>query len=103
MAGTLQKLMDARLTQRVPLNKGQSDALKVIILADSRSNALLVGGGRDGFEMVEALAKQLDTAGAALSGRIRLIPLQFADRLNPRMPFSLYVQAIKRGAISSAG
>ncbi|KAF0179089.1 MAG: type II and III secretion system protein [Limisphaerales bacterium] len=79
VAGTLQKLMDARLTQRVTLNKGQSDALKVIILADSRSNALLVGGGRDGFEMVEALAKQLDTAGAALSGRIRLIPLQFAD------------------------
>ena len=79
VAGTLQKLMDARLTQRVTLNKGQSDALKVIILADSRSNALLVGGGRDSFEMVEALAKQLDTAGTALSGRIRLIPLQFAD------------------------
>lgn len=79
VAGTLQKLMDARLTQRVTLNKGQGDALKVIILADPRSNALLVGGGRDGFEMVEALAKQLDTAGTALSGRIRLIPLQFAD------------------------
>ncbi|MEQ2007570.1 MAG: secretin N-terminal domain-containing protein [Limisphaerales bacterium] len=79
VAGTLQKLMDARLTQRVTLNKGQSDALKVIILADSRSNALLIGGGRDGFEMVEVLAKQLDTAGTALSGRIRLIPLQFAD------------------------
>ena len=79
VAGTLQKLMDARLTQRVTLNKGQGDALKVIILADSRSNALLVGGGRDGFEMVETLAKQLDTAGPALSGRIRLIPLQFAD------------------------
>jgi len=79
VAGTLQKLMDARLTQRVTLNKGQSDALKVIILADPRSNALLVGGGRDSFEMVEALAKQLDTAGTALSGRIRLIPLQFAD------------------------
>ena len=79
VASTLQKLMDARLTQRVPLNKGQSDALKVIILADSRSNALLVGGGRDGFEMVQTLAKQLDTAGPALSGRIRLIPLQFAD------------------------
>ena len=79
VASTLQKLMDARLTQRVPLNKGQSDALKVIILADSRSNALLVGGRRDGFEMVQTLAKQLDTAGPALSGRIRLIPLQFAD------------------------
>ncbi|NDB74079.1 MAG: hypothetical protein EB141_00265, partial [Verrucomicrobia bacterium] len=79
VAGTLQKLMDARLTQRVTLNKGQSDALKVVILADTRSNSLLIGGGRDSFEMVETLAKQLDTAGPALSGRIRLIPLQFAD------------------------
>ncbi|MFA6543716.1 MAG: secretin N-terminal domain-containing protein [Limisphaerales bacterium] len=79
VAGTLQKLMDARLTQRVSLNKGQSDALKVVILADSRSNALLVGGGRDSFEMVETLARQLDQAGPALSGRIRLIPLQYAD------------------------
>lgn len=79
VAGTLQKLMDARLTQRVTLNKGQADALKMVILADTRSNSLLIGGGRDSFEMVEALAKQLDNAGPALSGRIRLIPLQFAD------------------------
>lgn len=79
VAGTLQKLMDARLTQRVTLNRGQADALKIIVLADTRSNALLVGGGRDSFELVETLAKQLDTAGPALSGRIRLIPLQFAD------------------------
>ncbi len=79
VAGTLQKLMDARLTQRVTLNKGQADALKIVILADTRSNSLLIGGGRDSFEMVEALAKQLDNAGPALSGRIRLIPLQFAD------------------------
>ena len=79
VAGTLQKLMDARLTQRVTLNKGQSDALKVVILADPRSNALLVGGGRDAFDMVQALAKQLDTAAPALSGRIRLVAVQFAD------------------------
>jgi len=79
VAGTLQKLMDARLTQRAQLNKSQADALKVIILADQRSNALLVGGGRDAFDMVQMLAKQLDTPGAALSGRIRLVAVQFAD------------------------
>jgi type II secretory pathway component GspD/PulD (secretin) len=79
VAGTLQKLMDARLTQRAQVNKAAVDALKVIILADQRSNALLVGGGRDAFEMVQALARQLDTAGPALSGRIRLVAVQFAD------------------------
>lgn len=79
VAVTMQKLMDARLTQRAQANKGQADALKVIILADQRSNALLVGGGRDAFDMVQALAKQLDTAGPALAGRIRLVAVQFAD------------------------
>jgi type II secretion system protein D len=79
IAATVQRLMDARVTQRATLNQGSADALKVTILADPRSNALLVAGGREAFEMVESLAKQLDRAGPALSGRIRLIPVQFAD------------------------
>ncbi len=79
VAPTLQKLMDARVTQRATLNQGQADALKVIIMADQRSNALIVGGAREGFELVQNLAQQLDQAAPALSGRIRLIPMQFAD------------------------
>jgi type II secretory pathway component GspD/PulD (secretin) len=79
VAPTLQKLMDARVTQRATLNAGQADALKVIIMADQRSNALLVGGSREGFELVQNLAKQLDLASPALSGRVRLIPLKYAD------------------------
>lgn len=79
VAITLQKLMDARVTQRATLNQGQADALKVIIMADQRSNSLLIGGAREGFELVQNLAKQLDLAGPALSGRVRLVSLQFAD------------------------
>ena len=79
VAATIQKLMDARITQRASLNQGTADTLKVIVMADQRSNALLVGGSKDSFELVESLAKQLDTASPALSGRVRLIPLQFAD------------------------
>jgi type II secretory pathway component GspD/PulD (secretin) len=79
VAPTLQRLMDARMTQRATLNQGQADALKVIIMADQRSNALLVGGAKEGFELVQALAKRLDQAAPALSGRIRLIPIQYAD------------------------
>jgi len=75
----LQKLMDARVTQRATLNAGSADALKVVILSDTRSNALLVGGGKEAFELVESLAKQLDQASPALAGRIRVIPVQHAD------------------------
>ncbi len=76
---TLQKLMDARVTQRATLNQGQADTLKVVIIPDQRSNSLLVGGGREAFEMVQSLAKQLDNAGPALAGRVRLIPMKYAD------------------------
>jgi type II secretory pathway component GspD/PulD (secretin) len=79
VAATVQRLMDARLTQRASLNKGQADLLKVVVMADTRSNSLLVGGSKDSFETVEALARQLDKPGAALSGRIRIIPLTQAD------------------------
>ena len=57
VAGTLQKLMDARVTQRATLNKGQADLLKVVIFADERSNSLLIGGSHDTFELVDALAR----------------------------------------------
>jgi type II secretory pathway component GspD/PulD (secretin) len=79
VAPTLQKLMDARVTQRATLNQGAADALKVIIMYDQRSNSLLVGGAREGFDLVRTLAKQLDDAAPALSGRVRLIPMKFAD------------------------
>lgn len=79
VAANIQRLMDARITQRATLNKGAVDTLKVTIIPDQRSNALLVAGSRDTFEMVESLAKQLDKAGPALSGKIRLIPMEFAD------------------------
>ena len=79
VAATLQRVMDARVTQRAALNAGAADALKTIIIADTRSNALLVGGSREAFDLVESLAKQLDEASPALSGRIRIIPVVHAD------------------------
>ncbi len=79
VAGTLQRLMDARLTQRAALQKQSADSLKVVVMADERSNSLLVGGSKDSFELVQSLASQIDQAEPALSGQIRLIPLQYAD------------------------
>ncbi len=79
LAGTLQRLVDARITARASANRGSADGLKIIIMADPRSNSLLVGGSRDGFELVESLARQLDKSGPALSGQIRIIAITNAD------------------------
>jgi len=82
IAGQLQRLMDARVQQRSSLGKNQAEAYRVLIIPDPRSNSLLVGGSKDSFELVEALAKQLDQAPTALSGQIRQVVLQYADARN---------------------
>jgi type II secretion system protein D len=79
LAGTLQRLVDARVTARAAANRGTAETLKVIILSDPRSNSLLVSGSREGYELVEGLARQLDRSGPALSGQVRLIVVTNAD------------------------
>ena len=79
LAATIQRLMDARVLQRSTLSKSQADALRVMVMGDDRSNSLLVAGSKDGYELVEQLARQLDQAESALSGKIRLVPLKYAD------------------------
>ncbi len=79
VASSLQKLLDARLQQRGNLGKQEAASLKVIVIGDPRTNSLLVGGSKENFELVKSLASQLDAAGPALSGRIRIVPLTHAD------------------------
>lgn len=79
LAGTLQKLMDQRVTRQGSLGKGQADSLRVLIVAEARSNSLLVGGGKDAFELVQSLAQKLDQAAPALSGGVRIVGLEYAD------------------------
>jgi type II secretion system protein D len=79
LAVTVQRLLDARVTQQIGLGRQEANALRALVIADPRSNSLLVGGSRDSFELVEALVKELDQASPDLSGRIRIVPLNHAD------------------------
>ena len=78
LSGTIQQLMEARV---VRLNNGgrRDPSQSVTIIAESRSNSLLVTGGQDAFELVKSLAEKLDEAPPAISGTIRLITLKYAD------------------------
>ncbi|HMJ66623.1 MAG TPA: secretin N-terminal domain-containing protein, partial [Candidatus Binatia bacterium] len=82
LAAQLQKLLDARVTQKTAMGRGQADALRVLLVAEPRSNSLLIGGSKDSFELVQTLASQLDKAATALSGKIRQVTLQYADARN---------------------
>ncbi|MEY4689979.1 MAG: putative type secretion system protein precursor [Verrucomicrobiota bacterium] len=79
LAGTLQRLMDQRVARQGSLGKGQADSLKVLVLPEPRSNSLLVGGGKDAYELVESLARKLDDAAPGLTGGVRIVPLEYAD------------------------
>ncbi|RPI59527.1 MAG: hypothetical protein EHM48_08735, partial [Planctomycetaceae bacterium] len=75
LATTLQKMMDARVQRLTSLGVKDADAVKVVIVADARSNSLIVGGSAEGYELVKSLAQQLDTTSPALGGQVQIFPL----------------------------
>jgi type II secretion system protein D len=79
LSSTIQKLMDARVNRLNQSGRDRSQSQQVSILPEPRSNSLLVTGGQDAFELVKALAEQLDEAPPAISGTIRLVSLNYAD------------------------
>jgi type II secretion system protein D len=79
LAPILQSMMDARVQRVATLGQADAEALRMIITADVRSNSLMVGGSAEGFELVKSLAQQLDDAGPAIVGQIKLLPLKFAN------------------------
>jgi type II secretion system protein D len=79
LAPILQQMMDARVQRLTSLGAADADAVKVIVIADARSNSLMVGGSPEGFDLVKTLADQLDAAGPALVGQIQLLPLKHAN------------------------
>ncbi len=76
VAPTLQRLMDERIKQKGSLGRQTAETLRVIIIADPRTNCLLVGGNKENYELVKSLAEQLDQAAPGLGGQVRLVPLK---------------------------
>lgn len=75
VASVLQRILDARAAQQ-----GQGpQAMKSLVIADPRSNSLIVAGSNDIFELVGHLVTQLDTSGPSLSGQIRFVTLKNAN------------------------
>jgi len=79
LAATLQTMMDARVQRQASLGIGDAESLRVIVVADARSNSLIVGGSADGYAVVKDLAESLDGAAPALGGQVQLIPLKHGN------------------------
>jgi len=79
LASTLTEMMDARVQRMEALGIGEAEALRVIIVADERSNSLIVGGSAESFGIVKDLATQLDGANPALGGQVQIHPLKHGN------------------------
>jgi type II secretory pathway component GspD/PulD (secretin) len=79
LAPILQKMLDARVQRAAALGQLDSERLRMLVAADTRSNSLIVAGSIDGFGLVKSLAEQLDAAGPALGGEIQILPLKHAN------------------------
>jgi type II secretion system protein D len=76
VASILQRMMDARVQRQQSLGLKDAEALRTVILADARSNSLIVGGSTESFQIVRDLATKLDTASPALAGQVQVLPLE---------------------------
>lgn len=79
LAPILQGMMDARVERQTSLGVADAEALRVLVMADPRSNSLIVGGSKESYDLVKSLAEQLDNAGPALSGQVQVLPLKYAN------------------------
>lgn len=82
LATTLQRLMDARVQRQATIGPNDAEAMRVMIVADPRSNSLIVGGSAESFEIVKTLALQLDGASPALGGMVQIFPLTHGNAGN---------------------
>lgn len=75
LADSIQQMMDARVQRQQSLGIQDAEALRVIVVADERSNSLIVGGSAESFQLVKDIAMQLDAAPPAIGGTIQMVSL----------------------------
>ncbi|MBL9149386.1 MAG: hypothetical protein JNM94_11895 [Phycisphaerae bacterium] len=79
LAPMIQTLMDARLDRLRKVQPETADLERVSIVADGRTNALVVAAGADTYAVVERLAKDLDQPETAESGLLQVVSVRKAN------------------------
>jgi len=84
IAPIVQRMMDARLERLREVQPESADLEKALVIADDRTNSLVVAAGNDTFETVRRLARDLDEAPVAETGEVAVVyvPGGGVDRLS---------------------
>ncbi|MCC6907736.1 MAG: hypothetical protein IT430_07335 [Phycisphaerales bacterium] len=75
IAPLIQRLMDSRLDRLRQTEPETADQQQAVIVADSRTNSLLVTAGNESFEVIEQLASSLENTRASTANDVQIIPL----------------------------
>ena len=79
VATIVQQMMDARLERLRRVQPETADLEKALVLADPRSNALIVAAGNDAFEVITRLARDLDAAPPPDSSLVEVVAVRGGD------------------------
>ena len=75
LEGVIQELMDARLERLQRVDPEFADLEKASIIADPRTNSLIIAASNDAFGVIETLLKELDSETALADGDVQIIKL----------------------------
>jgi len=79
LAPMIQQLMDARLERLRKVQPETADLERASIIADGRTNALVIAAGNDTYAVIERLAQDLDQPETAESGLLQVITVKKAN------------------------
>ncbi|MFO0827956.1 MAG: secretin N-terminal domain-containing protein [Phycisphaerales bacterium] len=79
LAPMIQSLMDARLDRLRKVQPETADLERATVVADGRTNALVVAAGADTYSVIERLAQDLDRPETAESGLLQVVTVRKAN------------------------
>ncbi len=75
IAPLIQRLMDSRLARLRETEPETADLQQAVVIADSRTNSLLVTAGNESYEVIEQLAMSLENTRASTANDVQIVPL----------------------------
>ncbi|MCL4196703.1 MAG: hypothetical protein KJZ69_04355 [Phycisphaerales bacterium] len=76
IAPLIQRLMDSRLERLRRYEPETADLQQATIIADPRTNSLLITAGAESFAVIEQLANSLENTRASAANDVQIIPLE---------------------------
>ncbi|TVQ54711.1 MAG: hypothetical protein EA377_04940, partial [Phycisphaerales bacterium] len=75
LAGLIQQMMDARLERMRRVMPETAELERATIIAEPRTNSLIIAAGNESFEVIRTLARDLDTSTLGEAALINVIPV----------------------------